>query len=142
MKTLNNTRLDLRKFPKSVRLAVNSRKNEINNVLYEDIKTLFSNDVIVKGDFIKLFEKHATIFLVSGSIAIDKIRFKGDNTPDLRSLPKNVREIFKTFNKSAEQKKVDAITEMLNVETITDEDLVSIQQLANTNFFKQKWSLA
>jgi hypothetical protein len=140
MKTLNNTRLDLRKFPKSVRQAIKTKKNEITGVLLEDLGTLFSKETISKDDFINLFEKHSKGIFANNLINIENITFKKDATPNLRSLPKSVREILRSFEKDAEQKKANDITKILaNVEIITIDDLQSVLELSKEKPFQKKW---
>lgn len=143
MKKTNSTRiLDLRKFPKSVREVIKSKKEEINNLLIKDLKTLFSKDSIKRDDFINLFKKHFSSVIVSGELNIDKIKFKGDGTPDLRTLPKSVRGVFKSYSKDAERMNGERVTKILNVfETISEKDLLSIQELSKTNPFIDKWEL-
>ena len=143
MKTKSNTRLDLRKFPKSVRNAVNTKKQELNEYLYDDLKLLFLQSVITREDFINLFKKHLSNVFLEGSIDIDKITFKSDNTPDLRSLPKSVREILKSFEKQAEEKKASVITDILsNVGSMSVGDLQSILEMSKENTFQKKWIAA
>ena len=85
MKTSNITRLDLRKFSKAARNAVNAKKQELTEDLHNDLKLLFLQSVITREDFKELFKKHLSNVFLEGSIDIDKITFKSDNTPDLRS---------------------------------------------------------
>jgi hypothetical protein len=143
MKTKNNTRLDLRKFPKSVRQAINEKKNEINNHFYDELRSLLNRSVITKEDFIGLFKKHLTNVFLEGAIDIDNISFKTNNTPDLRSLPKAVRDILRSFEKEEEQKKADYITKALSdVPSLSIGLLNDILEMSKENSFQKKWIAA
>ncbi len=140
MKTTNNSRLDLRKQPKFVRQILKEKKNEITNVLNNDVKSLLSKDSITKQDFKDLIKQHSSNVLLQDSIDSNKIEFKEDNTPDLRTLPKAVREILKSFEKEAEQKMANDITNALsNIQSLSLGDLNSILEKSKVNSFQKKW---
>jgi len=140
MKTSNITRLDLRKFSKAARNAVNAKKQELTEDLHNDLKLLFLQSVITREDFKELFKKHLSNVFLEGSIDIDKITFKSDNTPDLRSLPKAVRDIFKSFERNAEEKQAEVIVGILsNVGSMSAGDLQSILEMSKENSFQKKW---
>lgn len=138
MKKQKILRLDLRGFTKSVREEIIGKKEEANNLLFEDVGKLFSASGITQESFKCLFKKHAENIFVRGAIDVDKIKFKSDNTPDLRTVPIAVREIFKSFNTEAEKKKSASITELISKLTDLNE-LPMLKRMGKEKPFVNKW---
>jgi len=138
MKKENSVRVDLRTYSKAVRQALTKRKEEVKRSLFEDLKLLFTKPLISQEDFKNVFKKYSDDILGSNLVEIEGIRFKSNGIPDLRSVPKPIREIIKEVEKEHEQMK-NAQLNMLALTAKTSDDFAKLIDFDKTDFFQMKW---
>jgi len=133
-------KIDLRKFPKHVRQSIKNRQHEIYDNLTTDMENLFNQDSITQEDFLNLFRKHFSSAIVSGTFNVENSKFKNDKTPNLRTLPVKVREVYKSHLKLAQEKVSKSVTDKLtSIDTASIEDLKYVMEISRKNSFLEKW---
>ena len=138
MKKENSVRVDLRTYSKPVRKALTKRKEEARISLFEDLKLLFNKSLISQQEFKNVFKKYSDDILGSNLVEIEKIRFKVNGIPDLRSVPKPIREIIKEVEKEHLQIK-NVQLEILALNARTSEDFEKLVKFDRTDLFERKW---
>jgi len=133
--------INLKGFSKLVRNEFKSRKASANQAFLNDLNDLLSQPLISQQDFLDLFRKYGENIFLKGDIEINRVKFKLDNTPDLRTLPKQVRELFRECMRMAEEKKSKEITDIIsNKNFLTYGDLELLRQRDKENLFVSKWT--
>jgi len=131
---------DLRNFPKEIREVIKSKRKEAEDTFLTNVRQLLSQDSISQQQFLSVFEANKDFIFLDSNSKDRVITFKQDGTPDLRSLPVKVRNLFKALQIEATNKKKVFTNEVLSKQTITEEDLNALKELGKINLIKQKFN--
>ena len=124
-------------FNKEMRKLVEQRKEQDRDKYLQSFRDIISQDII-SPDNLKNLECIVSNLFPKISI---NIKPKVDGTPDLRCLPKELREIVKEEKDKLNAFKNIKMQQILSKETVSNEDLMEMLKIDNSNDLSRRWIL-